>query len=109
MSAPRPRPGAHPGARSAQGSPVSRTIEDLEATLRERLRPESIACRDDGDQHIGHAGAREGGHYHVRIVAACFAGKSRVARHRLVYDALGSLAARRVHALAIEALAPGEA
>ncbi|GAB1389241.1 MAG: hypothetical protein AMXMBFR78_29110 [Rubrivivax sp.] len=87
---------------------MSGVIEGIETTLRERLQPESIVCRDDGDQHIGHPGAREGGHYHVRIVAACFAGKGRLARHRLVYDALGSLAARRIHALAIEALAPGE-
>lgn len=81
----------------------------IEASLRARLHPESITLRDDGDRHIGHPGAREGGHFHVRIVAACFAGKGRVARHRLVYDALGPLATRGIHALAIEALAPGEA
>jgi BolA protein len=80
----------------------------LEADLRQRLRPESIAVRDDSAQHAGHAGARDGGHYALRIVAACFAGRGRVARHRLVYDALGSLPARGIHALVIEALAPGE-
>lgn len=88
---------------------MSSVSEDIERSLRARLQAESITVRDDGDQHIGHPGAREGGHFHVRIVAACFAGRSRLARHRLVYDALGPLAARRIHALAIEALAPDEA
>ncbi len=80
----------------------------LEADLRQRLQPDSIELRDDSHLHAGHAGAREGGHYALRIVAPCFIGRNRVARHRLVYDALGPLTARGVHALAIEALAPGE-
>lgn len=88
---------------------MTTVAQALEARLREELAPTAIALRDDGDQHIGHPGAREGGHFHVRIVAACFAGQSRVARHRLVYDALGPLGTRGIHALAIEALAPGEA
>ena len=80
----------------------------IEAVLRQRLQPESISLRDDGHHHIGHPGAREGGHFSVRIVAPCFAGRGRLARHRLVYDALGPLKARGIHALSIEALAPGE-
>lgn len=80
----------------------------IAADLRRHLAPESITVRDDSHHHAGHAGAREGGHFHVRIVAGCFAGRNRVARHRLVYDALGPLAPRGIHALAIEALAPGE-
>ena len=86
-------------------SPVAAAIE---ADLRRALQPDSIELRDDSHRHAGHAGAREGGHFSVRIVAGCFAGRNRVARHRLVYDALGSLAARGIHALAVEALAPGE-
>ena len=80
----------------------------IEADLRRALQPDSIELRDDSHRHAGHAGAREGGHFSVRIVAGCFAGRNRVARHRLVYDALGPLAARGIHALAVEALAPGE-
>lgn len=80
----------------------------IEADLQRQLQPESIALRDDSAQHAGHAGAREGGHFTVRLVAGCFSGLSRVARHRLVYSALGPLAPRGIHALAIEALAPGE-
>ena len=81
---------------------------DIEAALREALHPETVTVRDDGHLHEGHAGAREGGHYTVRIVCARFEGLARVARHRLVYHALGPLAARGIHALAIEALAPSE-
>jgi BolA protein len=87
---------------------LSPTAAAIEADLRRQLQPESIDLRDDSHLHAGHAGAREGGHYSVRIVAGCFAGRNRVARHRLVYDALGPLADRGIHALAIEALAPGE-
>lgn len=88
---------------------MSTVAAAIEATLRARLQPDALVVRDDGDQHIGHPGAREGGHFHVRIVATCFSGKTQVTRHRLVYDALGPLAGRGIHALAIEALAPGEA
>ena len=87
---------------------MSAVADALEADLRRALQPQVLALRDDSHLHAGHAGAREGGHYTVRIVAERFAGLGRVARHRLVYDALGPLAARGIHALAIEALAPGE-
>ncbi|MEN9629107.1 MAG: hypothetical protein RJA10_2334 [Pseudomonadota bacterium] len=83
--------------------------QGIEADLRRALQPESFELQDDSHLHAGHAGAREGGHYTVRVVAGCFTGLGRVARHRLVYSALGPLAPRGIHALAIEALAPGEA
>ena len=86
--------------------PVAQAIE---ADLRRALQPDAFELQDDSHLHAGHAGAREGGHYTVRIVAGCFTGLGRVARHRLVYSALGPLAPRGIHALAIEALAPGEA
>ena len=60
-------------------------------------------------QAAGHAGAREGRHFSVRIVSNRFAGMTRVARHRLVYDSLSALMAQGIHALAIDARAPGEA
>ena len=85
------------------------TREDIASALAKALAPSRLEVQDDSHLHAGHAGAREGGHYTVRIVAACFSGRNRVARHRLVYSALGPLAARGIHALAIEALAPGEA
>lgn len=69
----------------------------------------SIDVRDDSAQHAGHAGASAGGHYSVTIVAAAFAGKPRVARHRMVYDALADALQRGIHALAITAYTPEEA
>jgi BolA family transcriptional regulator, general stress-responsive regulator len=81
-------------------------ISDLLAAA---LAPSQLQVQDDSHLHAGHVGASEGSHYTVRITTARFVGLSRVARHRLVYAALGPLAAQRVHALAIEARAPGEA
>ncbi len=80
----------------------------IEARLRGALAPENIEVQDDSHLHAGHAGAREGRHYTVRLCSAAFNGLTRVARHRLVYDSLGPLADQGVHALAIVAKAPGE-
>ncbi len=85
------------------------TAAEIERVLREAFAPLQLEVQDDSAAHAGHAGAREGGHFSVRIASARFSGLNRVARHRLVYDALGSLAARRIHALAIDARAPEEA
>jgi BolA protein len=79
--------------------------------LRERLdklNPVQLEIRDDSAQHAGHAGAKEGGHYAIRIVAPCFAGLSTMQRHRLVYDAIGDLPQQRIHALSIAAKTPDE-
>ncbi|HEX7382859.1 MAG TPA: BolA family protein [Burkholderiaceae bacterium] len=81
---------------------------DIEAALRAAFAPVELEVRDDSALHAGHAGAREGGHWTVRIVSERFAGESRVKRHRLVYHALASLIPRGVHALAIDARAPHE-
>ena len=81
---------------------------DIEAALRRELQPSSLEVVDDSHRHAGHAGARDGGHFTVRIASQRFAGLARVARHRLVYDALRPLMPGGIHALAIEARAPGE-
>lgn len=72
------------------------------------LQPVRMELRDESDQHIGHAGARPSGgsHWQLTIVSEAFRGKSAVARHRMVYEALGDLMERDIHALRIEALAP---
>ncbi|KVM65800.1 BolA family transcriptional regulator [Burkholderia ubonensis] len=88
-------------------SPDAR-IALIEARLTAALAPVSLAVRDDSAQHAGHAGATAGGHYTVTIVSAAFAGKARVARHRLVYDALADAMQRGIHALAIVAYTPEE-
>jgi len=82
--------------------------EAIEAALREALQPSRIEVLDDSHLHAGHAGAREGRHFTVRITSSRFAGCHRVARHRLVYDALRLLMPAGIHALAIEARAPDE-
>ncbi|OMG52457.1 BolA family transcriptional regulator [Azonexus hydrophilus] len=79
--------------------------------LRERLAvlsPLALTIEDESHRHAGHAGARDGGHFKLDIVATAFAGKSTLARHRLVYDAAGDLMRGRIHALAIRAQAPEE-
>ena len=86
----------------------------LEEEIRTRLTPleaESLEVFDDSADHAGHAGAREsgGGHFQVVIVSEKFAGHSRIARHRLVYDPLRDLIPHRIHALAIVAQTPAEA
>jgi BolA family transcriptional regulator, general stress-responsive regulator len=80
----------------------------IEERLQSALMPIELTVQDDSAQHAGHSGAREGGHYTVRITCEKFSGLSRMARHRLVYDALGPLAPQGIHALAIQARAPGE-
>ena len=87
---------------------MSVDASSIEAALRAALAPTQLVVRDVSHQHVGHAGAREGRHFSVRINSAAFAGRSRVARHRLVYDALRNLMPQGIHALAIEALAPDE-
>ncbi|MDQ2779774.1 MAG: BolA family transcriptional regulator [Pseudomonadota bacterium] len=82
------------------------TAEQIRSCLEAALAPTHLQVEDDSHLHAGHAGAREGGHFTVRLTSARFEGLSRVARHRLVYDSLGSLAEQGVHALAIVATAP---
>lgn len=82
---------------------------EIEARLRAELAPTELTIRDDSAQHAGHAGAREGGHFHVAVVSDRFTGLQSLARHRLVYHSLSDLMQRGIHALAIDARAPGEA
>lgn len=75
------------------------------------LDPVRLDVVDDSESHRGHGGWREGGetHFDVVAVAAVFEGKSRVARQRLVLDALAEEMAGTVHALSMRCLTPGEA
>lgn len=88
-------------------------IQDRRALIEERLvaefQPVHIEVIDDSARHAGHAGARDGaGHFRVRILAERFRGLAVLARHRLVYEALRSLIPGDIHALSIDADAPGE-
>jgi BolA protein len=86
---------------------VSITADALQARLAQRLAPTQLEVIDESGQHAGHAGADGSGfgtHFRVRIASPLFAGRSRVACHRLVYDALQDFVDRGLHALAIETL-----
>lgn len=73
------------------------------------LEPERLEIIDDSAKHAGHEGANSGGgHYRLLIVSTAFAGKSTVMRHRMVYEALGEMMRKEVHALSIQAHTPGE-
>jgi len=87
---------------------MSVSASDIRRELTMVLHPDRLDVEDDSHLHAGHAGAREGRHFTVRIVSPRFQSLSRVARHRLVYDALHTLIPLGIHALAIEARAPGE-
>jgi BolA protein len=84
--------------------------ERIHSCLVEAFAPDQIEVRDDSALHAGHAGARDGGgHYSLRIIAPAFAGRNTVARHRMIYQALGDLMIRDIHALAIKANTAAEA
>ena len=75
-----------------------------------QLEPQALELVDESEMHRGHAGYREGGgtHWRLSIVSPRFAGKATVARHRMVYQALGELMQHPIHALAITARSPEE-
>ncbi len=80
--------------------------------MREKLQalsPSRLEIADESARHAGHEGARSGGgHYQLFIVAPGFEGKNKLARHRMVYAALGDMMQKEIHALSIQALSPGE-
>lgn len=85
--------------------------DSIRQKLEQALQPLRLEIRDDSARHAGHAGAREGGesHFHVSAVSPRFSGLNRVARQRLVYQALAQELAGPVHALSLTLRAPDEA
>ncbi|HRE17537.1 MAG TPA: BolA family protein [Rhodocyclaceae bacterium] len=84
---------------------------EVDALLRERLtvlEPLELDLINESHLHAGHAGAKDGAHFRLHIVSARFSGRPTVARHRLVFDAVGDLMRGKIHALAISAKAPEE-
>ena len=86
-------------------------MHPVEQAMRARLavlQPVSLELRDESNEHAGHSGSRPSGgsHWQLTIVSEALRGQSAVARHRMVYEALGDLMKRDIHALRIEALAP---
>lgn len=84
--------------------------DSIRHKLTEAFAPTRLEVDDDSSRHAGHSGARDGGesHFNVMIEAAAFAGAGRVARQRMIYQALAEELAGPVHALSVKALAPGE-
>jgi len=83
-------------------------IERIRGALEKALAPTRLVIEDESHRHAGHAGAATGrGHFRVEIESAAFAGKAPLARHRMVYAALGDLMQTDIHALSIQAAAPG--
>jgi BolA protein len=83
-------------------------VERIRRALTARLAPVELKIRDDSAAHAGHAGAREGGHFAVLVVSDQFAGRTRMQRHQLVYEALAELLRTDIHALSIQARTPQE-
>ena len=85
---------------------------DRVTMIRERLTaalaPERLEIEDESYRHAGHAGAKQGGHFAVSVSSAAFAGKRMLARHRMVYDALGDVMKTEIHALSLDCRVPGE-
>jgi BolA protein len=86
-------------------------FEAIQVKLGAAFQPTRLEIEDDSARHQGHAGARPGGesHFNVTIESPAFAGVGKVARQRLVYQALAEELAGPLHALSVKALAPGEA
>ena len=85
------------------------STEDLIRQRLSALEPESYTLDDESAQHRGHAGAASGGgHFRLTIVSPKFRNLSTLARHRVVYETMGELMQREIHALSITALTPEE-
>lgn len=84
-------------------------LTEMRARLEAALQPESLQIVDEGHKHVGHEGAKDGrGHFHVIVVSDHFRGQSPIQRHRLIYQAMGSLMQSDIHALSIDAFTPEE-
>jgi BolA protein len=81
----------------------------IHQTLTQSLSPTALTIEDESHLHAGHAGAKEGGHYRVKITAQQFQGLNRIERHRLIYSTLHTYMQNGIHALAIHAITPNEA
>ena len=85
------------------------SVERIRSRLESTFAEAQVSVRDDSARHVGHAGAQGGaGHFLVRIESEAFAGRSRLQRHRMVYEALADMMPAEIHALNIEAISPDD-
>lgn len=81
----------------------------IQSKLESAFAPAKVSVQDDSERHAGHEGARGGaGHFRVRIESQAFAGRSRLQRHRMVYEALADMLPGEIHALNIDATSPDD-
>ncbi len=84
-------------------------VAAIESALNAEFNPDALLVKDQSHLHAGHAGARDGrGHFEVIIISDSFAGKNRIQRHRMIFDAVGELMKTDIHALSIRAYTPAE-
>ncbi len=84
-------------------------VATIEAALEAAFNPSRLLVKDQSHLHAGHAGAADGrGHFEVMLVSEAFEGKTRLQRHRMVYEAVGRLMETDIHALSINACTPAE-
>lgn len=84
-------------------------LKEIEQRLQDAFEPDTLGVQDESHLHEGHEGAKDGrGHFRVLIIASTFTDTSMVERHRMVYKVMGNLMRTDIHALAIDAWAPGE-
>ena len=91
-------------------------VERIRALLEEAFSPVELEIVDESHLHAGHAHGHESHgfdgtgetHLRIRVVSDRFTGQSRVARHRTINELLKPELDAGLHALAIEAAAPGE-
>lgn len=85
------------------------SVDQIRARLESAFATARVSVLDDSARHAGHEGARGGaGHFRVRIESQAFAGRSRLQRHRMVYQALAEMLPKEIHALNIEAISPDD-
>jgi BolA protein len=85
------------------------SVERIRAQLESAFIAAHVSVVDDSARHVGHAGSRDGaGHFQVRIESQAFSGRSRLQRHRMIYDVLADMMPGDIHALNIEAISPDD-
>lgn len=84
-------------------------VERIRSLLESAFAPATVGVLDDSARHAGHPGARGGaGHFQVRIESQAFSGRSRLERHRMIYEALADMLPGEIHALNIDARSPDD-
>ena len=81
--------------------------DEITKKLTAAFHPQKLIVMDESHRHIGHPGAKEGGHFAIEIIADAFQDKTLVERHRMVYESLSPLMKhKKIHALRIDAKPP---